>query len=120
MFALRIAFLALLLSLAASLLHAHVNERGMDYSLYKDRVGIPCCSKEDCRPADRFVEALENGHEVVRLLIDGEWITVSRDFLVAQPATDGRAHWCGIMLKTGNPKISRPGTRCIILPPRVL
>ena len=104
MSALRIASLALLVSTAAGV-HAHVNERGMDYSLFKDRVGIPCCSKDDCRPAEKFVETQENGREVVRLLIDGEWITVTRDFLVAQPATDGRAHWCGIMLKTGNPKV---------------
>jgi len=119
MVGLRITSLALLLAIAGGV-RAHVNERGMDYRLFKDAVGIPCCSKEDCRPAEKFVEAQENGREVVRLLIDGKWITVSRDFLVAQPATDGRAHWCGIMLQTGNPRIWRPGTRCIILPPRVL
>ena len=119
MIALRIACLALLLAIGGGV-RAHVNERGMDYRQFKDRVGIPCCTKEDCHPAEKFVETQEEGREVVRLLIDGAWITVSRDFLVAQPATDGRAHWCGIMLKTGNPKIWRPGTRCIILPPRVL
>jgi hypothetical protein len=119
MFVLRIASLALLLSVAAGV-HAHVNDRGMDYRLYKDGAGIPCCSKEDCQPAEKFVETVENGREVVRLLIDGEWITVSRRFLIQAPATDGRAHWCGIKLATGNPKVWRPGTRCIILPPRVL
>ena len=117
--ALRIASLAALLSIAAGV-RAHVNDRGMDYSLYKDAVGIPCCSKEDCQPAEKFVETNENGREVVRLLIDGVWITVPRNFLVARPATDGRAHWCGLKLTTGNPKVWRPGTRCIILPPRVL
>ena len=68
---------------SAAGVRAHVNERGMDYRPFKDRVGIPCCSKEDCRPAEKFVETAEEGREVVRLLIDGVWITVSRDFLVA-------------------------------------
>jgi hypothetical protein len=119
MVAFRIAALALLLSIALDV-HAHVNDRGMDYGLYKDGAGIPCCSKEDCQPAERFVETTEDGREVIRLLIDGVWITVSRGFLIAKPATDGRAHWCGLKLATGNPKVWRPGTRCIILPPRVL
>jgi hypothetical protein len=63
---------------------------------------------------------VDDGLEVVRLLIDGVWITVPRKFVVHAPATDGRAHWCGLKLKTGNPRVWRPGTRCIILPPRVL
>ena len=44
---------------SAAGVHAHVNERGMDYRLFKDRVGIPCCSKDDCRPAEKFVETQE-------------------------------------------------------------
>jgi hypothetical protein len=116
---LRIALVVLVLALAAGA-RAHVNERGMDYRNYKDTAGIPCCTNEDCRPAEKFVETVESGKEVVRLLIDGVWITVPRIFLVQAPATDGRAHWCGLKLKTGNPKVWRPGTRCIILPPRVL
>ena len=80
MFASRIASLVLLLSIAAGV-HAHVNERGMDYRHFKDRVGIPCCTKEDCHAAEKFVETQEEGREVVRLLIDGAWITVSRDLL---------------------------------------
>jgi hypothetical protein len=115
----RTAFLALVLVSAAAA-HAHVNDRGMDYRAYQDSFGVPCCSKEDCRPADDFIEAVENGREVVRLLIDGTWITVSRQFLVEPPSTDGRAHWCGLKLVTGNPKVWRPGTRCIILPPKML
>ncbi len=105
---------------AATVVLAHVNDRGMDYRAFKDSAGVPCCSKEDCYPADKFVETVENGREVVRLLIDGVWITVPRIFVVLAPATDGRAHWCGLKLATGNPKVWRPGTRCIILPPRVL
>jgi hypothetical protein len=115
----RIAALALLLPMAAGV-RAHVNDRGMDYRLFKDSAGLACCSKEDCHPAEKFLETTEHGREVVRLLIDGVWITVPRLFLVTKPATDGRAHWCGIKLATGDPGVWRPGTRCIILPPRVL
>ena len=115
----RAAFLVVMLAWTAGV-QAHVNDRGMDYRLYQDSFGVPCCSKEDCHPAEDYVEAVENGREVVRLLIDGTWITVTRQFLIEAPATDGRAHWCGLKLKTGNSRIWRPGTRCIILPPRVL
>jgi hypothetical protein len=101
-------------------LNAHVNDRGMDYGRYQNAAGIPCCSREDCRPAEKFIETVEYGREVVRLLLDGVWITVSRSFLVDAPATDGRAHWCGLKLATGNPRVWRLSTRCIILPPRVL
>ena len=111
------AALGLLLALAA-VAQAHVNDRGMDYRLYKDTAGIPCCSKEDCQPAEKFVETVENGREVVRLLIDGVWIAVPRAFLAPRQATDGRAHWCGMRVRVGD--AWRPGTRCIILPPRLL
>jgi hypothetical protein len=116
---LRIVCLALLMLLPA-LAHGHVNDRGMDYGRYKDSAGIPCCSNKDCQPADHFVETVENGREVVRLLIDGMWITVPRAFVVGELATDGRAHWCGIKLYTSNRRGWRPGTRCVILPPRLL
>ena len=87
-----VASAGLLLTLAA-VAQAHVNDRGMDYRLYKDTAGIPCCDKDDCQPAEKFVESVENGREVVRLLIDGVWITVPRPFLAPRQATDGRAHW---------------------------
>jgi hypothetical protein len=111
------AALGLLLALE-TVAQAHVNDRGMDYRRYKDTAGIPCCSKDDCQPAEKFVETVENGREVVRLLIDGVWITVPRSFLSPRQATDGRAHWCGIKVRVGD--AWRPGTRCIILPPRLL
>jgi hypothetical protein len=111
-------FCALLLPMASAL--AHVNDRGMDYSQFTDWAGVPCCSKDDCQAAEQFIELKENGREVVRLLIDGVWITVSRSFLAPRQATDGRAHWCGIKLRVGNLSGWTPGTRCIILPPRML
>jgi hypothetical protein len=83
-----------LLVLAASTL-AHVNDRGMDYRRYRDRYGQACCGAMDCRPADDFVETVVDGDVVVRLLLDGRWITVPRDYVVSDRATDGRAHFCG-------------------------
>jgi hypothetical protein len=113
----RILCLALML-LAPASASGHVNDRGMDYRSYKDGAGIPCCNKSDCHPAETFRETVENGREVVRMLIDGIWITVPRIFVVGELATDGRAHWCGIKLLTDDRESWRPGTRCVILPPR--
>src|SRR5262249_40141920 len=84
-----------LMLLATPRIDAHVNDRGMDYRLYKDRYGQSCCHIEDCRPAADFVETVENGEPAVRLLIDGTWFTVPRSYVVADYASDGRAHFCG-------------------------
>jgi hypothetical protein len=116
---LRILVLALVL-LAPASVRGHVNDRGMDYGSFKDSTGIPCCNDKDCHPAEKFLETVENGREVIRLLIDGLWITVPRAFVIEQHATDGRAHWCGIKLKANDGNPWRPGTRCVILPPRYI
>ena len=106
----------LLASTAAS---AHVNDRGMDYQRYRDGYGQLCCGALDCRPADDYVEAIANGEPVVRLLIDGTWITVSHSYVVSQSATDGRAHFCGRLHVPGSdPSEVKPEPTCIILPPR--
>ncbi|KAB2912051.1 MAG: hypothetical protein F9K29_20605 [Hyphomicrobiaceae bacterium] len=110
--------LTLFLALGCATVAAHVNDRGMDYSPYKDQRGIPCCNDTDCRPADDYAETTIDGRPVVRLLIDGMWITVSRYFVVAEDATDGRAHWCGKTLRFGATAEARPVPTCIILPPR--
>jgi hypothetical protein len=115
----RFLLLALLL-LAPASVRGHVNDRGMDYRSFKDGTGIPCCDKDDCHPAEKFLETVENGREVIRLLIDGVWITVPRAFLIGEHATDGRAHWCGIKLAANDGRSWRPGTRCVILPPRYI
>jgi hypothetical protein len=109
-----LAAFILLLSVTAL---AHVNDRGMDYSLYKDYRGISCCNNADCRPAEAYVDTVVNGLAVVRLLIDGHWISTSRFFVVADDATDGRAHWCGPMVATISGGRA-PVPRCLILPPR--
>jgi hypothetical protein len=98
---------------------AHVNDRGMDYRRYKDRYGQSCCDVRDCKPADDFIDTLVNGEAVVRLLIDGVWITVSRSYVVADPASDGRAHFCGRLYSAGNKQADvKPEPICVILPPR--
>jgi hypothetical protein len=103
---------------AATCAFAHVNDRGMDYSVYKDQRGIPCCNDADCRPAADYSETVVNGQGVVRLLIDGVWVSVSRYFVIAENATDGRAHWCGKTMIVGKPAERRPVPVCIILPPK--
>jgi hypothetical protein len=98
---------------------AHVNDRGMDYRGYKDRYGQSCCSERDCAPAADFVEALDDGTPVVRLLMDGVWITVPDSYVVGEHATDGRAHFCGRLHRpSGNARQIKPEPTCIILPPR--
>ena len=98
---------------------AHVNDRGMDYQRYKDRYGQSCCGVKDCRPADDFVETVVDGDAVVRLLLDHRWITVPGYYVVQDPATDGRAHFCGeLYILGGDPAQVLPGPTCVILPPR--
>jgi hypothetical protein len=102
-----------------ALAYAHVNDRGMDYRRFKDRFGQSCCDVKDCRPAADFVEAFVNGEAVVRLLIDGRWITVSHSYVVSEHASDGRAHFCGkLYVPGGDPAEVKPEPTCIILPPR--
>ena len=56
---------------------------------------------------------------VVRLLIDGSWITVARSYVVADHASDGRAHFCGNLHMNGNNPVEvKPEPICVILPPR--
>jgi len=104
-----------LLMLAASTL-AHVNDRGMNYQGYRDRYGQACCGVTDCRPADDFVETVVDGDAVVRLLLDGRWITVPRSYVVSDRATDGRAHFCGQVYVF--PAQVLVAANCVILPPR--
>ena|SRR5207244_2158232 len=98
---------------------AHENDRGMDYRGYKDRYGQSCCDVRDCVPAADFIETVVNGQAVVQLLIGGTWITVSRSYVVADHASDGRAHFCGNLHRGGStPAEVKPEPICVILPPR--
>ena len=108
-----------LLALAASAgAVAHVGEHGMDYRSYKDNRGVSCCNEKDCRPASDYVDTVVNGQPVVRLLIEGAWVSVSRYFVVAEDASDGRAHWCGTTLTAAGSSERRPVPMCVILPPK--
>ena len=96
------------LLLPPALAAAHVNDRGMDYQAFTDKSGFPCCTSKDCHPAEQFTETVENGREMIRLLVDGVWITAPRSFVVGERATDGRAHWCGLKLGTNTGRGWRP------------
>ena len=112
-------WLVLCLLLSAAATSAHVNDRGMDYRGYKDRYGQSCCNERDCRPAGDFLETVVNGQPVVRMLIDGIWITVAHSYVIADNASDGRAHFCGRLHVPGsNPTDMKPEPICVILPPR--
>ena len=105
--------------LGAAAASAHVNDRGMDYRTFKDRYGQSCCSEQDCVPAADFVETTAGNAAVVRLLINGVWITVPQSYVVGTFAPDGRAHFCGrLHLPNGNPSEVKPEPTCVILPPR--
>src|SRR4051794_4830587 len=112
----KVIHLTLLLALATMPAFAHVGDRGMDYTSYRDNAGTPCCDERDCRPADDFVDVRERGQ--VRLSIDGQWIDVPRAVVVAEDARDGRAHWCGGRYFTNSHLGWAPLPRCVILPPR--
>jgi hypothetical protein len=112
-------WLAPFMLLCGAVASAHVNDRGMDYRRYKDRYGQLCCDVRDCRPTDDFLETVVNGQPVVRMLIDRTWITVARSYVVADYASDGRAHFCGRLYMAGsNPTDVKPEPICVILPPR--
>jgi hypothetical protein len=111
------AAVMLMLALLHSLAAAHQNDRGMDYRAYRDARGLPCCNDTDCRPASDYAEVVVNGQPMVRLLIDGDWYDVLSYFVVAENASDGRAHWCGKTVVMGDGR-RRPAPICVILPPR--
>jgi hypothetical protein len=105
--------------LGAAVASAHVNDRGMDYRPYKDRYGSSCCSEHDCTPAADFLETEVRGQPVVKLLINGVWITVPQSYVIGAHASDGRAHFCGnLHLPNNNPAEVKPEPVCVILPAR--
>jgi hypothetical protein len=114
----QITKLAILLVLGAFPALAHVGAPGIDYGGYKHPMGAPCCDERDCHPADDFIELTERGQPVVRLLINGQWITVPRAFVVAEDASDGSAHWCGGWRFTNSHLGPAAFPWCVILSPR--
>lgn len=98
---------AMLGTLLATSSTAHVGETGQDYRKYRQKNGIPCCTKDDCRPTtfsyepDGTLVMYPEGHKVV----------VPRTRLHERPSDDGGAHWCGQFLPSGESL-----TFCAILP----
>ena len=85
------------------------------------KIGMASCAAAfkiaDRRPI--LSRLVVKGEPVVRLLIDGAWITVSRSYVVADYASDGRAHYCGhLHSPSSNPIDVKPEPFCVILPPR--
>ena len=113
----RACALLILLSVPPTPMAAHQNDRGKDYGSYRDARGLPCCNNTDCHPASDYAEVVVNGQPMVRLLIEGDWYDVLRYFVVAENASDGRAHWCGKTVVMGDGR-RRPAPVCVILPPR--
>ena len=75
------SWLVLCMLLGASAASAHVNDRGMDYRVYKDRYGQSCCDVKDCRPAADFVETVTRvveGGSVVDPALVQELVTARR------------------------------------------
>jgi hypothetical protein len=100
------------LLIGAAAASAHVNDRGMDYRPFKDRYGSSCCSEHDCMPAADFLETEVRGQPVVKLLINGVWITVPQSYVIGAHASDGRAHFCGnLHLPNNNPRRGETGAR---------
>jgi hypothetical protein len=110
--------LAIMIALGTAPALAHVSDRGIDYSRYRDHNGTSCCDDRDCRPADDFIELTERGQKVIRLLIDGHWIDVPRAYVVAEDARDGKAHWCGGRLFTNSHLGWIAFPWCVVLPAR--
>jgi hypothetical protein len=115
----KICWLLPCMLVTATAVPAHVNDRGMDYEHFKNGYGLRCCGPTDCRPAIDFVETIIDEKPVVRLLLDFGWITVPAYFVVPEPATDGRAHFCGELYVPGNDLHEmNANPMCVILPPR--
>src|SRR2546423_11610232 len=113
--AMQIKSLVALFALSTLPAFGHINDRGMDYTSYRDPAGTPCCDDRDCRPADDFADVRERG--LVRLKIEDQWIDVPRAVVVAEYARDGRAHWCGGGPFTNSHPPWVPFPPCRSLPP---
>ncbi len=84
-----IAIVAVLfvLTLGAALRKAWAHD---PYSGWLDRKGFSCCDMTDCRPTRAEVD--ERGQW--RAMVDGRWVTVPADAVLAIPSPDGRSHIC--------------------------
>jgi hypothetical protein len=86
---------------------AHEAQTGQDYTKYRQRNGMSCCSGHDCRPT-RY-ELRPDGSLV--MFPEGRAISIPGDRVTEDPSDDGLAHWCGVLHRNGGAT-----TFCAILP----
>jgi hypothetical protein len=100
---------AVLLGAGAQTAAAHTSQTGQDYTPFRRPDGTSCCNNQDCRPVQ--YQMMPDGR--VYMYPDGRVILVPPHLVMRRPSDDGNAHWCGIVLSTGD-----AATFCAILPPQ--
>jgi hypothetical protein len=104
------ALMLVLLVLASSRpLRAHVGETGQDYGVFRRPDGTSCCNNKDCRP----VQWRTTPDGRLYMFPEGRQVYVPPNLIINRPSDDGNAHWCGIVMSTGD-----TATFCAILPPQ--
>jgi hypothetical protein len=102
-----IVLMALALGGSITFSQAHESSTGQDYSKYRQRNGMSCCSGHDCRPA-RY-EVKSDGTLV--MFPEGRPVPIPGDRVTQMPSDDGLGHWCGVLHGNGGAT-----TFCAILP----
>ena len=105
------SFVTLLMAAALggslSFSQAHESHTGQDYTKYRQRNGMSCCSGHDCQPT-RY-EVKSDGALV--MFPQGRPVSIPGDRVTLMPSDDGLAHWCGVLHRDGGVT-----TFCAILP----
>src|SRR5262245_60717760 len=102
-----VALTSALLAAGVCFPQAHEAQTGQDYTKYRQRNGMSCCSGHDCRPA-RY-ELKPDGSVV--MFPEGRAVTIPGDRVTQEPSDDGLGHWCGVLHGNGSAT-----TFCAILP----
>jgi len=102
-----VALMSFALGAGVSVPQAHESQTGQDYTKYRQRNGMSCCSGHDCRPA-RY-ELKPDGSVV--MFPEGRAVSIPRDRVTEEPSDDGLGHWCGVLHGNGSAT-----TFCAILP----
>src|SRR5262245_31343888 len=102
-----VALTSALLAAGVCFPRAHEAQTGQDYTKYRQRNGMSCCSGHDCRPA-RY-ELKPDGSVV--MFPEGRAVSVPGDRVTQDPSDDGLGHWCGVLHANGSAT-----TFCAILP----
>jgi hypothetical protein len=102
-----VALTSALMGAGLSFPQAHEAQTGQDYTKYRQRNGMSCCSGHDCRPA-RY-EVKPDGSVV--MYPEGRAVSIPGDRVTQDPSDDGLAHWCGVLHGNGSAT-----TFCAILP----